>query len=326
MRENNHFITKVGGAKRDIVMDAGAGLLMILVIFLHAGLLKTEQFSLTHVIGFYMPWFFFKSGMFHKHDEHFSGKLLIKYLRRLGIPYITLLVVTSLFQFRQILSQESAFGVIYFIFTNEYGSLKWFLEALFISNIIFVIINKTYFQNVIITAVFFFVISDYFDRVPIELPDLFKEIPNAMFYMCMGFLLKEKQYFINKKWWTIAILTMLYLSILFLYPSKLDMRLQKVYFGCFEIAVIGNIVGIILFNNTLKAIEKWIPSVFVSIGKESFAYYVLHIPILSVLGMVYRRMGFDGIDIILPILVIGIVPIIIYIAKRIKLSYLIGVE
>ena len=144
--------------------------------------------------------------------------------------------------------------------------------------------------------------------------------------MIIGFLLKEKQYLQKHIWEWIGALSLFYLSIIVIYPSNVDMRLQQINYGCFEIAVWGNIIGIILFNNILKALVKYLPMLFIYIGYNSFAYYVLHRPCMQVLGLEPITIGVSDNHIFCFATALFIVPLLIYVAKKVKLGGIIGVK
>lgn len=322
MRENNKIITRVGGVKRDVSLDAGAGILMMIVITLHSSLLSSEPFSLMHFFSFFMPWFFYKSGMFHKENERITQNVLIKYFKRLGIPYLFVVLSMGVLKFNTIPFDKSIITIAAYLY--NVSPLKWFLEALLITNILLLVIPKRW-PILLLSLLLSFVISDILDRHFLSLPYLIREVPNAMIYMIAGYLLKEMQYKYNRLS-GLGVIAVLYLLFIFIYPSKVDMRLQQIMYGSFEIAVIGNIVGIVLFNNSLKIVERFIPQCMIYLGRNSFAYYVLHIPIIVVLRFINKIFDFQIPQILFPIVVLLLVPPIIYITKKLRMSFVIGVN
>ena len=98
---NNKFNkTIAGGAKRDSSLDVCAGFLMIITIMLHAQILDSSEFSLMHIFMFYMPWFFFKSGMFHKTDQNLTKDYIIRIYKRLVIPFLFFLLISVFLQIK----------------------------------------------------------------------------------------------------------------------------------------------------------------------------------------------------------------------------------
>lgn len=295
---------------------------MIIVIFLHSRLLSSEPFSLMHFFSFFMPWFFYKSGMFHKEDEAVTKEAIYKYVKRLGAPYLFVVLSMGVLHIFEIPFGRSIISIVAYLYIGS--PLKWFLEVLFITNILLLIIPKR--RYILLLSLFLsFVISDIMNRNFLSLPYLIREVPNAMIYMIAGYLLKEIQCKYNRLW-EIGLIAVLYLLFIFIYPSKVDMRLQQIMYGSFEIAVIGNIVGIVLFNKSLKMVERFIPQCMIYLGRNSFAYYVLHIPIIVVLGLMNTNFDFQISQILFPFVVLLLVPPIIYITKKLRMSFVIGVN
>ena len=303
---------------RDKSLDAVAGVLMSVVILLHGGLLKSEPFSVMHILGFFMPWFFFKAGMFQK-QQKLNKKTLLKYLKRYVVPALFCVLLTTVY------------GLLYNRFmgggTDYYPDILWFIEALLISKIIFDFVpdKRVYY---IVIAVVTFIISDIICRCNFDLPFILKETPMALLYMAMGFLLKDIQYGKGKKGLYILLLVVLYALFIVVIPSKVDMRLGVIRYGLFEIAVLGNLCGIVLINNIAKVIEKYIPEVILYIGRESMCYYILHMLIMSSVGglLLFAGMDHDSQSylFIRPIAVFFVVPIIIWLLGKFRLSWLLG--
>lgn len=299
-------------------LDAVAGILMSVVILLHGGLLRSEPFSVMHVLGFFMPWFFFKAGMFQK-QQKLSKKTLLKYLKRYVVPALFCVLLTTVYGF--LYNRFMGGGADY------YPDILWFIEALLISKVLFDFVpdKKAYY---IVIAVIAFVISDIISRCNFDLPLILKETPMALFYMATGFLLKDIQYVKSKQGLYILLLVVVYALFIVLIPSKVDMRLGVIRYGLFEIAVFGNVAGIVLINNIAKIVEDYVPGVILYIGRESMSYYVLHMLIMSSIGglLLITGMNHDSQSYlyIRPIAVFFVVPLIICLLVKIKLSWLLG--
>lgn len=306
--------------KRDYSFDVVAAILMIVVVFHHAGILVSGPYSVMHVFNFFMPWFFFKAGMFHKFDEKI-GKMIKKSFFRLFIPLCFCLVTSAFLNLLKgnfpVFSLKGIIG--FFLFAN---GVSWFVSALIIVRLLFTILPKEK-TLIICYCAISFLLSDVINNNNMELWLLIKEIPMALFYYTLGFLMKD---FHVEKYSAIILLALTYSLFILLIPSKVDMKMEYVMFGNFEIAVIGNIVGILLINAIAQKIEKYIPNFLIAIGKESLVYYILHIQILIVCSYFLHHLGFPakltggG----AALCVFLIIPFVIKILGLLKLNFLIG--
>lgn len=270
---------------------------MLVVIFLHAEVLKSQPYSIMHVFGFFMPWFFFKAGMFHKEDQKYTKSLFLKLAKRFVIPSCT-----------------------YLIINRGDTVLLWFLEALVISKLIFIALPKSK-SSLIKISLFLFLVGDLINRYEPNIPLLLKEIPMALFYYIVGFLLKKLR--CDSK--MIACLLLVYLMLLLVIPSRADMRMQTILFGYFEIAVAGCLVGILLMNALCVRYQDYLFKPVVYIGSESMSYYILHMPIIIVTHFFFTKVLFvNYANLISAITVLITVPIIVYVLDRLRLSWILG--
>ena len=258
--------------ERDCSLDIVAAILMVVVILHHAGVLVSEPYTVMHVFNFFMPWFFFKAGMFHKADEKI-GRMLKKTFSRLFIPLIFCIVTNSILKLFGNHPDLSIRGIASFLFNvfNANGVI-WFVVTLIIARIIFTLLPKEK-SFVVCYCAISFLLADIVNNNDIKIWLTIKEMPMVMFYYTLGFLIKD---FKVEKMLSIGLFVLTYALFIILDPSKVDMKMEYVMFGHFEIAVVGNIIGILLINALAKKIEKKTPSFFISIGRESLAYYILH--------------------------------------------------
>lgn len=305
-------------SKRDISLDAGAGLMMMVTVFHHAGLLKSSPLSLMHIFNFFMPWFFFKAGMYYKKQKK-GATVCKKYFNRYIIPALFCIGIKII--------EEIAY--VYLRGGNEdgfhwYPAVLWFVEALLLCRIIFDLLpeKKSVYY---VVAVVSFIIADLINRNEPSLPLIVKEVPMGLFYMSIGYLLKDVQYLKDKN---IIILAMFFLYVLFLtvIPSKVDMRVERILFGLFEVAVIGNIVGIVLLNNLTKICESYIPRFLAYIGKESMSYYILHMSIMGAASVALDLCGINGnVSLFIKAFVVFLtVPVVIIIMEKLRVGWLLG--
>ena len=295
--KNEGILGQPMGGGRNESLDFVAGCMMLVVIFLHAGVLKSQPYSIMHVFGFFMPWFFFKAGMFHKEEQKYTKDFFQKLAKRFVVPMCT-----------------------YLIISRGQTALLWFLEALFISKLIFVALPKS--KTILIVLSFcLFIVGDFINRYEPSIPLLFKEIPMALFYYITGFLSKK----LNNNSQMIICLLIAYLLILFIIPSRVDMRMQTILFGYFEIAVAGCLVGIVLMNALCDRYKDCLFKPIIYIGKESMAFYILHMPIIKAIQSIQARIpAFSQENLIPALIVLLVVPVIILVTDKFKLSWILG--
>lgn len=298
---------------------------MIVVIMLHGGVLKSTPLSIMHFFNFFMPWFFFKAGLFHKEVEKNTKETLWKYTKRYIAPMFfcsltssCLLIVLHPDKIKEIFSLRDLLWFIY-----DSNGVIWFLIALVSSKIIFNFCSKDKIW-LLLTIAFTFVLSNYINinQFPVRIE--MKEIPMALFYYACGYFMKSlaNNQFLFKE--IIAMLAV-YSLYLVLEPSKVDMRMEQVMFGSFSIAVLGNIVGIVFINAFIGKILKYIPNFMIYIGKESMSYYILHIQLLWILGRFLD--GYPHAKLIFCIklfVILCLVPLVIKLFKKVKLQFLLG--
>lgn len=87
----NSITPNVTVMERDESLDSLQGLLIVYMIMVHSfqwANIKGDSFNevASYVMFFFMPWFFYKSGMFHKEMRNID--LLKKLTKKLLIPYI----------------------------------------------------------------------------------------------------------------------------------------------------------------------------------------------------------------------------------------------
>lgn len=320
MADNDKYIN---GGGRDTSLDIVAGLLMLIVLMHHAGILKSYPFSLMHIFNFFMPWFFFKAGMFHKFHEKIDKALIIKYCKRYVVPLIFCSVSSYLlYLINHKFIVNYNIGSILSDLYNANGVI-WFLISLLLVKILMLSIPCSKHWGVIIVSGLFVVSGYLVNKQLTSVPLFIKEVIAASLYYSVGCYWGKQR---CEKWSMIIALMIIYSTFIVLQPSKIDMRMQYVMFGEYGMAVIGNIIGIITINSIARKINNHMPSCISYIGVESMSYYILHIQIFIVVG--YLCGICDLSDSYIPyvqvLATLIIVPIIGLILRRLHLAWLLG--
>lgn len=283
--------------KRDTSLDFISGILIIHMILGHT---MARPFILTFnylqcFLFFYMPWFFFKSGMFFRKDDDFRS-FAKKKAERLIKPFLFFsLLGEPIFYLDSFLSGVPLSNWYHYIASvrslpylgNFVGNPPcWFLLSLFV---IFVVYNQFLYKcNKIMVPLLLFgvlLINHYYNPFPIY---SVTHTVSGCLYFILGFALKELQY---KKHIFIASLLILTLAIPF--NSFVGMAFDLFEFGNYILWYPFSLCAIIVINNVAKYIpgDIAISKFFVWVGQNSMLLLVIHWPILIALKVVFLNTG-----------------------------------
>lgn len=279
--------------KRDNTLDAVAGLLIIYMMLRHAfewSGASTDSFYITssQVLPFFMAWFFFKSGMFHKSIPF--ADCAKRGLNKLIIPFITYSIIG------QILLCVIRYELGEFSFANDIvlspvvsvlkegsigGNLPlWFLLSLFFTKCAVSLFDKKKHGNAVLFVACIAIsgagtiIVGYTDNVP---RTLLSSAMGVVFYLT-GYWLRKLQY---RHTALLVALPVFILSVIFC-PSYVDFRMGSVNSGYWAVFLVSSCSGIVIANNLFKWVPLQIPAL-TSIGRNSMYYYCAHwIVILAV--------------------------------------------
>lgn len=281
--------------ERSSDIDFISGLLILYMVFIHVcqwfGYNDRPFFLNSYkIFGFFMPWFFFKGGMFFQYRK--IKDVIINSFKRLVKPYILWSTIGLLIYFIifEILSgtnlayffRKEIFSLLFF--GSVFGNLPlWFLITLFFVRIIFCITPQKITTFLIGGTVVLGVILNYIN-IPL-IPYWIANTIMGLFYFSMGYVLKEYQY--NRIMFGISVV--IYLLIVYFDFTHVDMRTNQVITGCYWLWPIISLTGIICLNNIIKGInnkilnDNLICETISGIGKYSMNIYVIHWPILMII-------------------------------------------
>ena len=269
-------------------LDLGCGILIIWMIYGHLlGLLNMldSPFYIypRYVLGFFMPWFFYKSGMFHKEESGVKsiirgGAKLKRYYNVWGVIGLIIgLVCNSGFYHQSIITFFKS--EIYSIIINAapVSNLPlWFLISLFLTRMLSIIIKKKYILfTILFLTIMGFMFSDF------RSIHFISSVLSGIVFYNLGRTLKEIQY--DRYVLIISIFLLVVLS-LFCF-TYVGMRENIVVQGNYFLWPIQSIASIVCFNNVTKIINnKYLDSNFCYmlrfVGKYSMWFYVSHWPII----------------------------------------------
>lgn len=311
-------------------LDEVCGLLIIYMILTHIQIcadvfVEPQEMC---VLSFFMPWFFFKSGMFYK------GKTFRSTLsgwKKLIIPYVVYSFIGHIIYCTRIYLEGDQNWIHYVLSPIKQilmcGSLLgntplWFLLSLFMVQLIYSVIHNKIKDELIFMmgALVAFII--YFIDVNITL--LFSNTSLGLAFYAIGHKLKERQYF----WHIMIVSLIIYFCVFIVYPSAIDFHANKVICGQYILAILFSLSGCILCNNIFKRLPIRI-SILSYIGKNSMVFYVQHWLILKICGMFLLYMGvYENTKIFTAMVItcIVILPVMAYISQKPTLKWTLGTD
>lgn len=276
---------------RDNSIDCISGVLILYMIYRHcllAGSLLTPLIDDTifnYPLLFFMAWFFFKAGMYHRDSE--MKDVLKRATDRLLVPYLVFSVIAIVITCIAHLVLEGNSGAISVIkdipiHLKREGAVicnapLWFLLSLFFVRLFFSLLHK-YKIPIIVILTFSFLAGwlIYAKHVPIGL--YFGDIAFGLLFFCLGFLLKEKQY---NNIVFIASLPVYLGLLVFLFISSFHSGYDTVILQPYPLIRLFNLAGIIVINNVFRRLPKIQLPILARIGKESMTPLVTHFIILE---------------------------------------------
>ena len=298
--------------QRDNSLDAVCGLMIVYMIYGHiclwAGVEQVEMFP--RLLFFFMPWFFFKSGMFYKARSW--QNVISGGARTLLVPYVVFSIIGQfVFYVKWLINGETPWKD--FVMTplrtllHEGAVLGnsplWFLLTLFLVRVLFngcflldkrLAIGLSLLMGVV--AYFFRIINFHsFFYVPNVCAGLF-------FYGC-GYMMRNK----TDKKIVLLVSALLYLSYIILYPSYYDFRSNEIKMEVYPYCIAACIGAIVSVNSLFKRLV-FLQKPFVVIGKNSITYYAVHWIVLGVSSLLFQNvMDLNGYSLFIAFVIANIV-------------------
>lgn len=265
--------------------DAVAAVFILEIIAMHIFQWGRIDYMNTPVVGpffkvffFFMPYFYFKAGVFHKDGEAWDLTASKSY-QRLIVPYLVFTVLgllvslpfewafsgrawykVALSPFKQILVQGSCVS----------GLALWFLASLFFVKLLFRKIVPGKLEK---AFVFFplagWLLSAFELRLPLGLQSLF---PGIFFYYSGYFYQRNEKL---RSGGVVLTAALLFLAVQILFPSRVDMRTNHLEYGGYLVWLLASLAGILV----LMRIAFFLPAVckvLAPVGTRSMSYYVSH--------------------------------------------------
>lgn len=284
-------------------IDAVAGIMILNMISYHCYSLPFHIF-----LSFFMPWFFFKSGMFYKRQSF--KDCVQKSAKKLLYPFFTFTILGYLVYVLIFLSEGNHELSDYFIIPLKelvldgsiYGNKPlWFLFSFFIVQVIFSVVenNMKYPIFIIIPAIIIVYTLFLYDN---PLPRYFGNVNSGLVFYTLGYVLRKKQF---SPYVSVTAIITYILFVIFgitfvdMFPNILR---QGIYLHWFVFAIAGCI--------TINSIFERIPYRFEllsCVGRNSMVLYVTHYLVIRLYYVVTEpfdinsKLRLVGLFIIVPI-------------------------
>lgn len=312
---------------RKIYLDNIAGLFIIIMILGHTRTLSGHDSSYVSFLELYlrifMPFFFYKSGMFFKSTDI---KVKLKNVfRKFIIPYIAFYIFTIPYIFHD-LQNISIVNVIveqlkqFLLFGCSWANFPlWFLFSISCVIVIFEILNRR--MHPILIALIGMVVSIMLNAFNVERPYYAGNISSGLFYYSMGYLLREKQ--CSRK--ILIGLFLFYCSFLTIWPQHIEMVRNSCEQGNFIIWFPLTVIGVYSFIGVFSLYNKKIP-ILSYLGRHSMIYYVAHWGILEYVSLFTQNKALPNYETftIMIVACICILPFLDLIIKKTGLQWIIG--
>lgn len=261
---------------RDLSFDIAKGMGIFLMVIGHTSIPK---FVSSWIYSFHMPLFFIISGIFYNPVKYPSFlSFLIAKSRSLLIPYILYLLVSELLE----------------LTCDTDNVTLWFLPVLFVSEIVFYIINKLttkirYKQQLCIFIVTLLALIGYkLSLSGVRIPFDMQNVGHALIYYTFGYYFNKWLKKISTTLWKVILMIVSY-TIVVLFVPNLDMLSNN--WGIFIISQILAIVGTIIIILSARIICTWndrnpLLSFFKWAGRNSIILVGFSIPFITVCNKV----------------------------------------
>lgn len=320
--------------KRDIGIDVSRGLCILFMIKNHL-LITPEYFIYT---TFYMSLFFFVSGRFFDAKNYNLKEYILKQSKALMLPFVVFATAHHLIYI--LLNGISGIDIksivlSYFasndIQVNIAGAL-WFLQALFVTQILFFILIKIDQKNVTLILMIVILVLGIMLR-KVTIPFCMNTVLMMLPIMYLGYLTKEKKKECNKILncpWYIIIITIAVYSMLAYLNAPINVR--SFNYGKYPILFYANaIVGIYLIIYISKKLTKVkklriIVNYLAHIGKDSIIYLCLNqIVLMAVYKVVFSVISISWLAHIFTFLgTIIFLEMFVWVFNNTKLKYVIN--
>lgn len=250
-------------------------------------------YSGNRLLFFFMPWFFYKSGMFFRKNDDWR-KQLCNDARRLLVPFLTFSIIGELFVLVDLAVSgeenwlhESPIKWLVMSGSIPGNMALWFLLSLFIVKTVYNAVAGSVNDFLLLAVAVGVAFACHF--YDIEYPRYLANCSLGLVFFILGRKLKELQFCKH----VIAFAAVIY-AISVVFPSSIDMFQNSLQRGYYLAAVVASLAGIVVINVVAKVVcknKKTCNTLVVrcvsEIGASSMSYYVTHWILLVVVKIVF---------------------------------------
>lgn len=315
-------------------LDGVAGAMILYMIYGHicCWVPEIKQIPIfSRTLFLFMPWFFFKSGMFYRKKE-FSAVLKGGW-HKLLIPYIVFSIIGDIiFDCRYLLegiTDWRRFVIAPIRIIIHQGAVAgnaplWFLLTLFFVKTIYnAIPNKRYCYLIVTFTsggvtwwLYSIGFADYYWIANTLL---------GIFFYGLGHEFAERQY--NP---IIALsATIIYVGPVIFEPTYVDFRSNTMTNnGSYPIWMVASLCGVIMFNYFFKILPQSFYKLLAFVGHHSMSYFIMHWCVMGILQIVLCKiLGYhhpEGLFVIYAVSIITLCPVIERIFIKLNGAWLLG--
>lgn len=266
--------------ERNKSIDSAAGLMILYMVFTHVCQHYDFNHSkvyviLEHIFFFFMPWFFFKAGMFFRPGD--NKEFMLKSAERLLKPFVIYSVIGHLIYcliayFNNDMHLSTYIPVRSLLLMGSIpGNLPlWFLLTLFLCRILLNTLVNLRVSEIVI-AISALSIAMILQLANFDEPYYFANCMTGLFFMCMGYMMTKKMSFTPPIW----VLCIIVYTVSFFFPSFVGMRSNHLYYGSYILWIFYSLSGIVILNQICN--NKYIGRLHLNvIGKYSMEIYCIH--------------------------------------------------
>lgn len=251
---------------------------------------------LDRLLFYFMPWFFFKSGMFYKNQ---SIKQVWDRKCSLLKPFIIFGLIGLLtyygrnydrISFGSFVKQPLATLLLSGTFCGN--SALWFLLTLFLVKCLYSVLSPRLSNTATLLTSLFLTLGIIYlkNRLDLKYPEyLYNSIAGLLFYSA-GVELKTHQF--DKTVFYISLL--LFVAVFAIFPSRVDFQHTRLVEGSVFLWPFAACAGIIVVNNLAQKLYNeatLINKILSYIGKNSITFYVTHFIVGNIVFIIMSGLG-----------------------------------
>lgn len=282
---------------RERYIDTVAGIMILVMVLGHYTTLSGSTIDLhLEYLGFFMPWFFYKSGLFFK--EKRIKDSLIADAKKLLWPFITFTFLGWILNCVHLYLRND-YNIVHYILTPPKELLLgattagneplWFLVTLFIvKNICNVASVYKIPSNFVLLISFLLSVSLFYSKL--NMPDYIANSCTGLYFYVIGREMKV----LNNAGGLISngIVILAYVCILFFAMPLVDMRVNSLVQGNYLLWFVYAPCACYAINLLVKHIHYSFP-ILSWIGKNSMVLYVTHWLIFLIISIILLGLGVE---------------------------------